>query len=471
MSNLRMLKKNGFWALMIVIVVACAIVATMLAQKMEEEFKLQVDLTDNQIYSIGQTTKNVLSAVDREIDIYTVYPQGEEDHTLSELLRRYQAENEKIRVMNLDPLRTPLAVQQFEEKDAKIEDKSIIVMEAGNETNYRVIKPEDLYEWQLEGEQLYATGMVAEQRVTSAINSIMGGKQSRVLFAEGHQELGEDTLYYIAGTLTSDDYAVETYHLIYNDSALTADDCLMFIAPMKDLSAEEADVLEKFLASGGQAVFLINPMAPELPNFQRVLGNYGLSLNADLIVEQEPERYFQNPVFIAPEIKEHPTTQMLTESGVGPVMSRCRSVKIEEKTGIEATALFVTSEKSFGKIDPLTQTLDREDGDKDGPFALAVAAENQSNGSRIVLFGSSDFISTLNNARYGGNLTTLMGGIVWANGQESTTVIIPPKSFVDPPLRITSQTQSMLLIILAVGVIPVVVLVTGALVWRKRVRQ
>ncbi len=469
-ANAAMLKKNSIWILIILLVVSLGVVVTLVTEQLEDTLGLHWDLTSNQVYSIGDATKSSLAALDKDINIYTVYPQGEEDRTIGELLRHYKMASGFIDVKNIDPISTPLFLNQFEREDEEIENNDIIVTLAQDETNFRVIKAENLYEWNLDKDKLYATGLVAEQRVTAAIVSLMGGKQHVAYFMEGHKEIDMDTLYYLKGTLTNDEYDVNSYHLVYNEKHLGEGDCLIFVAPTSDLSDEEYGVLKEFLDNGGRAVFMINPMTPQLPNFEKALSEFGFTLGMDMIVEGDSSHYYNNPVILRPDILDSSAISMVKEAGSSVVMSRCRSVGISEIADVKPYPLLTTTSLSYGKINPLTETLDREEGDTDGPFVLAAAAENTRTGARVVLYGSTDFISSLDNAKFAGNLTAFMGAVSWSSGK-GASVAINPKSLTNPPLEVSSQTQSMLLIALVAVILPAAVIISGIIVWRRRVRR
>ena len=451
------------------VLAAFAVLITLISERLESGFGLHWDLTQNRVYSISEATKNVLALLDEDLTIYTVYPAGNEDVTIGELLRRYEMESRRVKVKNVDPIRNPLFTRQFEDGGA-VENNSIVVAYDGEAGDYRVIKPQNLYEWNLKGDRLYATGLAAEQRVTSAILSLAGGVRRRVFFVEGHGEKTTRELYYLNGLLENDDYLVSDYHLVYNDTALKEDDLLLFAAPMRDLTDEETGILDNFLKNGGRAIFYIDIFAPELPNFSRVLDAFGLGLRPELVVEADADFFINDSVILAPAIDDHPATQMLREAGTVPVMPRCRSVSITPTKDISNAPLFGTSPKSYGKTNPLSMSLEKEAGDSDGPFILAAAAENADTKSRIALFGSTDFISSLEAVRFAGNLAVFMGGISWAAGR-SLTVAIQPKSLVNPPLDIRSARTTYSLAAALVGFLPSLALLLGFVVWRARLAR
>lgn len=454
----------------LILIIVCAVVLTLVAEKAEMKLKLRWDLTNSQIYSIGSTTKEVLKKLDQDITVYTVYESGSEDRTISEILRKYQQENPHIKVVNIDPVTNPFFTKQFETDDAQIKASSLII-QADESGEYRVINAEDLYEWQLKEDQVYATGMIAEQRITSAVASIEGGKQQTAYFVTGHGEMDVTEQYYLSDTLESDGYKVASYNLVYNDTELTPEDCLLFLSPRTDLTEEESQIVQKFMESGGKAVFLINPLAGSLPEFNRLFDSYGLTLADDLIVEADDNHYLNSQVMIRPQMnEEHPVLKSVTEADAGLVLPRCRGIESTKKENIETNPMLYSSKSSYGKVNPYTETLDKEDGDTDGPFLLGVTAVNTENQSRIVLIGSSDFVATVDNAKFEGNIALFMDSVAWAS-EKKDSVVIQPKSLVSAPLKIKSTAAGYRLMILVIVVIPVIILISGAVVWRRRLAR
>ena len=373
-------------------------------------------------------------------------------------------------MVNLDPVEIPFFKQQFENDDEEIGDSSLIIQSEDTE-EFRVIAAQDLYEWQLEEDQLYATGMVAEQRITAAISSIQGGAQTMAYFVTGHGEMDMTEQYYLSDTLESDGYKVESYNLVYNDTALTSKDCLLFLSPVSDLTDEECEIVREFLEAGGRAVFMINPRAGELVNFNKAFEDFGLELENDLIVEADSENYLNSQVMIKPQMnEENPVLASVVEADASLTLPLCRGIASTEVENVEQDPILSSSDNSYGKVNPYTETLEREEGDTDGPFLIGVTARNVETNSRLVLLGTSDFVSTLDNARYGGNIALFMDCVAWAS-EKPDSVVIAPKALVSAPLKIESTATSYRLMFLVILIIPVVILVCGAVVWHRRLRR
>lgn len=454
----------------IVLIIGCAVVLTLVSEKLELQLKWKWDLTNNQIYSIGDTTKSILKKVDKPITIYTLYESGKEDHTVSEILDRYHQESDYIQVVNIDPIEKPMFTQQFETDDVTIEASSLIIRE-DNKDEFRIINAQDLYEWKLKEDQLYATGMIVEQRVTAAIASIQGGKQTTTYFVTGHGEMNESEQYYLAETLKSDGYKVLSYDLIYNDIPLSSDDCLMFLAPRKDLTDEEYEFLEKFVSEGGKTVCLMNLLAGNLPNFNRLFGGYGLSVTDNLIVEPDSKNYLNSKIMIRPQMNEdNPVLQSVVKADVGLVLPRCRGISSAKIENVKLNPILYSSKSSYGKVNSYTETLEKEESDTEGPFLLGAIATNEKTGAKIVLMGSSDFVSTLENAKFEGNIALFMDSVAWASGKKDS-VAIQPKSLVSAPLKIKSASVGHELMVFVIIVIPISILVSGIFVWRRRLNR
>ncbi len=462
-KNFKNLALFGF----VVLVMICAIVVTLVSEKIEDKFQLRWDVTDSRIYSIGNATKTILKELDKDVTIYTIYESGQEDLTIQEILKRYRQENAHIHIVNIDPVEKPFFTQQYE-KDGESIEKSSLIIQDDNSEEFRVIHGEDLYEWEVDEEQLYATGMIAEQRITAALASIQGGSQTTAYFVTGHGEMNVTEEYYLADTLESDGYKVEPYDLIYNDIELTEKDCLLFLSPVNDLTDEEYQVTKEFMDQGGRAVYFINPLAGELKNFERLFEDFGLILEDDLIVEADEEHYLNSPIMIRPELNEDsPALQSVVEADAGVVLPRCRGISTTEKKEIVLTPIAYSSQSSYGKVNPYTETLEKEAEDIDGPFLLGVTAENSQTGARMLLMGNNDFVSTLDNAKYDGNIALFMDSVAWTSEKEES-VVIQPKSLVSAPLNIKSTAAGYRLEGLVIAVIPVMILIIGTIVWRRR---
>lgn len=124
------------------------------------------------------------------------------------------------------------------------------------------------------------------------------------------------------------------------------------------------------------------------------------------------------------------------------------------------TALLTTSEASFSKVDGYAlDSFEKEEGDVDGPFALAVSVEAENEG-KVIWFASSHFLDEMYNAySSGANLDLAMNAISSMIG-ENEAVAIRSKSLNYNYLTISDSTSSFLKTIM-IAVFPLAYLGIG----------
>ena len=126
------------------------------------------------------------------------------------------------------------------------------------------------------------------------------------------------------------------------------------------------------------------------------------------------------------------------------IMPIAQGLTVQDTESGQVTELLTTSELSFSKADGYgLSSYEKEEGDTDGPFALAVsvAAENE---GRIVWFASSHFLDEMYNAySSGANLDLAMNAVSSLIG-ESEAVAIRSKSLNYNYLTISDATASFL---------------------------
>ena len=129
-----------------------------------------------------------------------------------------------------------------------------------------------------------------------------------------------------------------------------------------------------------------------------------------------------------------------------------------------------TSSSAFSKIAGYKlSTYEKEEGDIDGPFDVAVSIENRNDG-KIVWFASSNFLDDMYNAySSGANVNLGMNALSSLIG-ESEAMAIRSKSLNYNYLTIKDSTSFMLKVIM-IGVFPLLYLGVGIYVILRRRRM
>ena len=141
---------------------------------------------------------------------------------------------------------------------------------------------------------------------------------------------------------------------------------------------------------------------------------------------------------------------------------------------VSVTELLTTSGEAFSKLSGYQMnTYEKEDGDIDGPFALAVAITEtlEDGGETEIIWVSSSYLldDATNSSISGGNEDFFLNCVNWLCGSESG-ISIHAKSLSSEYLTISSGTSS-LLTALVVAVIPAGFLAAGLIVWFRRKKR
>ena len=140
---------------------------------------------------------------------------------------------------------------------------------------------------------------------------------------------------------------------------------------------------------------------------------------------------------------------------------------VSENAGDNVTELLTTSDQAFSKVAGYDlQTYEKEDGDIDGPFAVAVSIACDNDG-QIVWFSSAAFLDDMYNALSSGSNSDLTMNALSSLIGETEAMAIRSKSLNYNYLSISGSTAS-LLKVLMIGVFPIGYLCVGVYVILKR---
>ena len=196
-----------------------------------------------------------------------------------------------------------------------------------------------------------------------------------------------------------------------------------------------------------------------MPNLHALLADYDVSAAEGIVVDTDRDHYaFTAPYVLMPDIGSSEITDPLAEGGYHVIVPIAQGLTVE---GGEATALLTTSDAAFSKISGYDMsTYEKEDGDIDGPFTLAVSAEDSASGGRLVWVATDYLLDEMYNSySSGANLDLAMNSLSWMIG-ESDAVSIRAKSLDYNYLTISSSAATWLKIVM-IGVIPVGFLLLG----------
>ena len=464
---------TGMLALLILALAAVNITVTLL----EKRNGWRADLSFNGITTQSETTREVLSGLQYPVHIYALFTKGREDAPLMELLDRYAAASEKVTWEQADPSLNPALLTRFTTGTESVGADSLIVF-CQRTNRWRILSPADFISLSMDpdtGNYSYA-GYTYERAITSALAYVTRDEIPKAVIIQGHGELDGETLQAFVSLLTENHYEVIWKNL--SDEAYTPDpaELLVFFSPMRDITETELKKLDAFTDQGGSLLITCDYTDPvgEMPNYAALLRSYGfLPLNGIVVADAADGNSYYNHIRIdlIPEMLSTDVTMDMVASGADTVLlPGCRAFEKPGETDRNLMAFPVLQSGKTSYLKELSAgmtSLEKEDGDPDGPFTLALQAQRITAGgfvSRAFICGSSGMLTeeqiyAMTDAR---ELAIRM--IAYLTGQNGSGLDIQARNAVRTALSARSNGMGSLI----VTVMPATVLLAALIVLLRR---
>ena len=464
--NARTAKIGGYSVVMSLVVLAILIAINIFMESLPTTMT-QYDISAARLYTLTSSTKAVVTNLDKDVTIYWVVQSGEEDDVLERLLNVYANLSDRLSVIKMNPDVYPTFAKQY--TDETVYNNSIIV-KCGD--RYRYISYYDIYEY--DTTYYYYTGSIytdfdGEGEITSAIDYVASDNLPVLYFLTGHGE--EDLSETITDAIDRANMETESLTLLTVDEIPEDASCIIINAPDSDLSEEEITMLQDYIADGGRVLVLSGPQeSVTLTNLQTLLSYYGVTVNEGIVVEGDRNYYaFGYPYILLPEIQSSDITDELIDDGSYLLMGLAGGLSVGSTSNGTVTELLTTSESAFSKVAGFAlTTVEKEDGDIDGPFTLGVSIEDGAGEGKLIWF-STDYLlgDTYVSYSSGANTELFISAVSDLVGEEQT-LSIPTKSMDANYLTISDSDITKIKICL-LGIIPIAYLLYGVEeVWRRR---
>ena len=458
-----------------ILVVAIAVVANLAVNALPASVT-QLDWTANKLYSLSQGTEQILASLDRDVDVYWLVQQDHENNTMRQVLGKY-GEYDRVNVTKVDPVRYPGFAAEYTSET--VEDNSLVVV-SGDRSLYIpysdvwTYSDYETYAYYLEYyQQEYLDVFTGEEKLTAAILSVTSDSQPVMYTLTGHGETGvsEDVLDAVA----LENVRSEELNLLTGEAVPADCGVLAILGPVRDLSDRELELVEDYASDGGQILVTTAYSGEDMPNFKKLLADFGIDLVGGYVMESDSRYYSYGYIdLILPSIGWHDITSPLLEGkGLSVVMPDTQAMTdaTDETSEAKVTALLTSSETSYVKQDVEgADSYEKAEGDQTGSFLLAAASENEATGARLVAFGSDRFMEAeFSDLVSGANLDLFLNGLGWLSRQDQS-ISIHPKTLTGEYLSFTDSTAGILKVAMVV-VIPVLFLAAGVGIFIKRRRR
>ena len=471
--NSKSLKYGSNSAILIVGVIAVAVVINLLVNTAS----LKLDLTPNKLYSLSNTTKEILKGANKDVSIYGLFDFGETGASsdlkeVTGLLDKY-SRYPHMSVRYMDPDKKPGLLKELDPDNARKIAKGDIIVKCGNKI--KKLTYADIFTSQFDQQTLQRvrTGSNAENAITGAVKYVLADKSPAVYFITGHEERDPDTDYTIVKDyLDRNNYEVKKVNLSTVDKVPDDAEILVVASPKRDLTSDESLRLQEYLQNGGKCVFLFDPLETgmKFPKFEDMLQKYNIALNYDKVKENDSNRHAPNkPYDIMPDVLPSEINAALNPGGFFMAMPNSGSLRIlrNQKEYITTTTLVKSSGKAVG------EQMDKSaGGDNPGPLDLAVAVEYKGGAkpAKLLVIGNGFFMTDKAIGQYQqlsmNGLYFFLNSLQWMQDRTGET-LIEPKSYDMQRLSMTAA-QVYFMAFLVLILLPLLILGAGTFVWMRR---
>lgn len=453
------------------LLVLMALGVVVLANAVSLRYNARWDLTENKRHSLSPQTVKLVQGLQAPVEVISFFRADMPGkRTAEELLKQYaQASGGKFTYRMEDPDRSPGLARRY-----GVESYGTLVMQSGDKSE-KVLDAD-------------------EERLTNALVKVTRPDKPVIYVVKGHGERDLSSaqrtgLSQAKEQMEKANYAVKELELA-REGKVPADAAVVIVpGPKTDLLPPELSALDAYLAQGGRALFMADPLQAD--GVVKYLAKYGVAVGNDIVVEPSPigQLFGVGPeVPLVTRYEQHPITKDMANVMTGfPITRSVAPAKDPPPKGIRATPLATTSRDAWGETDLAGlrrgQPARRDPTDTPGPVTVLTAvtiepapgakSEPKTDGDadkkpagRLVVMGTSTFASN-QGIGFQGNRDLFLNIVAWLAGQEGE-IAIRPKDTLQNPIFLTAA-QSRTVLWLSIVILPGAVMVCGIwLVVRRR---
>ncbi|NLV59086.1 MAG: GldG family protein [Clostridiales bacterium] len=471
------LKVNLVFTLLVVLLIAGVFLLNGIAMLLTDRYSLSVDLTENAAYEIGEDTKALLQDLKQPVEIFVLSTEdafGGSNYLnqAKRIIQQYPRHGETVSLTFVDYASNPSFAAGFADLTLSSGD---VIVRCGQRV--KQIAAQNLFHYQYTADgKLTIASSRAEEALTSALLNVTSDRLVRVAVLTGNGVV-ESKLF--TALLADNNYQVAPVNL--TTESLDGYDGALLFAPATDLSEDALRKLESFLFNGGQfgktLFYAASASQGVLPNLDAFLSEWGVSFGTGAVFETRSERTYQyQPFYPMADYADERYRRMLRDPNTPFLMPLSRPMQLlfRSKDGYYTETLLSFGETSGVRPANAGADFSADQTTVKGPLpALALCSYNAkgtggaSLRSCVIVSASAGIFdsialqnTSLTDSEY---LLLLLGDLL---GQEAQ-ISIEPKSLSGKVLGITSAQASTLGALLA-GLLPLLILATGVVVWLVR---
>lgn len=461
--SVKQLSMGAYSTGMIAVVTAIVVIVNLFLGKLPSTMTV-IDFSAQKLYSLTDTTEFFLDRLDQDVRIFVMADEESADPTVAHTLSRYEDYSDHINVVYVDPVTNPTFITKYTNESVTLHS---LVVES--DKRHKVIDYSDLWVWAQNGNSTIQSGYDAEGQITGAISYVTSEKAPVIYVSEGHSEL--ELPEGVLNSLGKESVEVEKVDL-RNLESISKDICALLIhAPKLDFNDYETGLVLDYMNRGGIVIFVTGSVETDRPNCDKILAQMGLELVDGMVVEGNTDFYYQNPLFLLPNIEDTVYTGDIKANQYKIFAPYTQGVIVaEENSAIVHTPILNTSRKSFSRVDLTATHLEETEKDIAGPFYVGIEAANERTDGKLIVYSCSElFVDNVDSVSNGTNQTLLVNTIVTSVDVE-LDITIPEKSYLVDNIMVPTV-AIVVLGAVTVFVLPITLLIVAFVIWFKRRRK
>jgi ABC-type uncharacterized transport system involved in gliding motility auxiliary subunit len=438
----QLLAQNFMFVLLLLAAVALAAYLALDSRK-------QWDITQNTLHTLSEASRNTLKQLPGEV-LITAYATKEDPRLgdvrklISDFVALYQRVKPDIRLKFVDPVEQPKAT-----REASIQANGEMVIS-----------------YQGRSEHLTTLN---EQALTNLLMRLARNHERLVMFLDGH---GERSLIGVANHDLGDfgkQLQLKGFKLNSLNLAIAQDvpknmSLLVITQPQVDLIAGEVAKLKRYVDSGGNLLWLIDP--EPLHGLQPLAELLGLTLTPGTVIDPAAQQLNVPPTWaLGASYGIHPVLRNFNLTTVFPF---ARQIAYNESSEWRITPLVEAAQRGWVESGSLENNLAFDQKrDIPGPVTIAAAFERQVEDrvQRVGVVGSGSFLANtyLGN---GGNLDLGVNLVNWLAGDENL-ITVQPRAAIDSSLSLSKLSAGLISVGFLI-VLPLLFIATAGFIWWRR---
>ena len=353
----------------------------------------RIDLTADRVMTPSREALEIVRTIDTPATIIFIADDDSDDIWVGELSRRYADANDNVSYKTMSTDSAALSA---------LSAKTGLTLEVGNvvvesEKRCAVLTGDDLYSYDFDKSTYYMTGVknytrydfTAQNALVNALLYVSRDDMPTLYMLTGHGEAQQNAKLFMV--CRRNNISLRTLDLSEADAVPDDASALLISGSTAGYTQEEAALIDDYLAHGGK-LMLMSDYTSDLGALEDVTAKYGMLQKGGLVLDGDDDHVYSTDYryYLLPDV----AATSYTEEGtfiLMPIASALERGDVRRDT-LSVETLITSSDKAYLKADTEhVSTLNYEEGDEEGCFALAMAATEGE--TKLIWLNSTQMLS------------------------------------------------------------------------------